>query len=373
MSNREQAYRAHAFLQARGISSVKRSHIHELLAAAVGYSSHSSFQHDAVWCDVPLRQAGIVPEPGALEARCARIGVIAADARLIAEALPGFLHESGYAPVRFDTLIAAAEGYEDDPDWQEWVWVEIVEKARNGLAALLRNQRILLDGLEDAAERGIPAAHLAIAKLIEAEAILSDDDEERIRGQVMRERTWMSPFVSFSEIEANEIRIGEKYRHHLFAAARAGDARALMETAERYGDPALLDLAPLEDIDPMVMVELAAEHGQAEKVRQWLTVAAEQGDIDAMHELIRDHDEPAEQAWVWMYLSRMLGQDLSQDRFKAINEDGTPYEDDVGGPAYPSGDFGIVLDPIAGESDAAAHQEAARIFARIERSGGWSI
>lgn len=366
MSIREQAYRAHAFLQAHGIRSVTRSHVHELLAAAAGYSTYAAFQHDAAWCDVPFRTADIEPDASALQTRCAGLGVSTEDARRTAELIPVFQHESGYAPVRFDALIAAAEGDEDNTDWQEWVWVHLVEPVRSGSAYDLQHQSVLLHSLEAAAARGVPAAHLAIAKLLEQAAILSADDEDRIKRQVWREGLWTSPFVSFAEIAVNSLRIGAKYRHHLFAAACAGDARAMAETAEHYGDPALLNLAPLEGIDPMVMVELAAEHGQADKVRQWLTIAAEQGDVGAMTELICHHDESAEQAWVWMYLSRLLGHDLSKDRFEAINEDSTPFDDDVGGPAYPVGDSGIVLDSISGQADARAYQLAARIFARIQ-------
>ena len=181
----------------------------------------------------------------------------------------------------------------------------------------------------------------------------------------MREGAWTSPFVSFADVEANGLRVYEKHRHHLLASARGGDIRALQETAERYGDPAILDLAPSDEMDPMSMVDIAGEHGDRERVRYWLTVAAQEGDTDAMRELILDHDEPDEQAWVWMHLSRLLEHDLSQDRYEAINEDGTPYDDDIGGPAYVGGEEGIALDLLPSDADAAAHRAAAQLFARI--------
>lgn len=365
MTIKEQAYRAHAFLQARGVTSLKRSHVHELLAAAVGYATHAAFQHDATWCDVPFRLTGIDPDPGAIQARCRELGLPADEAERVVEGLPLFLHDAGHAPVRFGALIAAVEGHEDDPDWHEWVWTHIVEPTHGAMGLNFEHEQLLLEGLEAAAQRGAPAAHLAIAKLLESEAMLFGDEEERMKRQVMREGTWTSPFVSFADIETNGLRVYDKHRHHLLAAARGGDICALMETAERYGDPAVLERPPSDEMDPMSMVEIAGEHGDGEKVRYWLTVAAQEGDISAMRDLILDHDEPDEQAWVWMHLSRLLEHDLSQDRYEAINEDGTPYDDDIGGPAYVGGDEGIDLSPLPSDADAAARQTAGQLFARI--------
>lgn len=362
MTIKEQAYRAHAFLQGRGVTSLKRSHVHELLAAAAGYASYAAFQHDATWCDVPFSLARIELNLDAVHDRCGALGLPADERGRVVEGLQRFLLDAGYASVRFDALIAAIEGNEDDPDWHEWVWTHLV----NGqLGTSFEHQPLLLEGLEAAAQRGAPAAHLAIAKLLESEATLFGDEEERLRRQVKREGTWMSPFVSFANIQANGLRVEEKHRHHLLAAARGGDIRALMETAERYGNPAVLERAPSDYMDPMSMIEIAGEHGDGEKMRYWLTVAAQQGHIGAMRELILDHDEPGEQAWVWMHLSRLLEHDLGQNRYEAINEDGSPYDDDIGGAAYVGGDEGIDLEPLRDAADAAARQAAAQLFDRI--------
>lgn len=365
MTIKEQAYRVHAFFHERGVTSLKRTHVHELLAAASGYSTHAAFQHDATWCDVPFSLSGIDPDLGAIGARCRELGLAADAVEKVMSGLPTFLHEAGYAPVRFDWLIAAIEGDEDEPDWRAWVWTHLVEptRRRHGLAF---GSQLLLGGLEAAAQRGVAAAHLAIAKLLEPEAELFGDDEERLRKQLKRESTWTCAFVSFAEVDANPLRAEEKHRHHLLAAARSGDLRALMETAERYGDPGILRCPPSDEMDPMSMVAIADEHGDGEMLRNWLTVAAEQGDISAMRELILEHDEPFERAWVWMHLSRLLDEDLSRDRHEAINEDGSPYDDDVGGPAYVGGDDGITLAPLPHDADAAARELAGQLFARIE-------
>ena len=108
----------------------------------------------------------------------------------------------------------------------------------------------------------------------------------------------------------------------------------MLLTAERYGDPSMLELEPSDDMDPYEMANLAVADGRLELANQWLTVLAREGEVSAMRELIEDRGETPFRAWVWMRLSRMLRRDLSQDRHEAINEDGTPYDDEVGGPAY---------------------------------------
>lgn len=364
MNIKEQAYRAHASLQASGVTSLTRSQTHELLAAAVGYGTYAAFQHDATWCEVPFGVAGIETDLVLLKARCTQLGLQPDEVLKVADALPRFQHETGYTPVRFEWLIDAFDNYEDDASGPQWLWTHIVEPAR-GIGFFFQHHRVLLEGLEEAAQRGVPSAHLAIAKVLESEVMLFGDEEERMKRQARREG-WMCPFVSFAEVEASPLRSYEKHRHHLLAAARGGDLRALMESAERYGYPAILDQAPSEDMDPMAMVDLAAEHGDAEKIRYWLTIAAQQGNTGAMRELIRGFGEPLDQAWVWMYLSRLLGDDLSRDRFEAINEDGSPYDDDVGGPAYVGGYEGIELDPLPTVADTVARQAAAELFAHID-------
>lgn len=365
MTIKEQAYRAHAFLHEHGITSLKRSHIHELLAATVGYSTYAAFQHDATWCEVPFNLINMEPDIGSLQARSTELGLSVDEGSQITEALPSFLQSAGYAPVRFEALITALDGCEADPDWIDWVWTYLVQPARTGLKFYFEHYPVLLEGLEAAAKRGVSSAHLAIAKLLESEADLYGDDGERLKRQVMREAVWTTPFVGFADIGADWHSLEGKYRHHLFEAAHGGDVEALMEAAERYGNPAILDLAPSEAWDPMSIAYFAAEHRNKDKQRYWLTIAAEQGDIDAMRKLIWEHDEPLAQAWVWMHLSQMLDHDLSQDRYTAINEDGSPYDDDVGGPLFVGGHEGVELDELPADADRIAYQTAAELFARI--------
>lgn len=359
MSAKEQAYQAHAFVRSGGVSSTRRSHIHELLAALLGYRTFAAFQHDAVWCDVPMSLVGQQLDVERLRERCMQIGLPDEEVPLVVRSLSGFLQDSGYASVRFEELIAAASFDETHQNWKEWVWNQIVRPS-DGLGPVLCTE------LEAAADRGVINAHYAIAKLLEGDAEYYGDEADRLRRSIKRQGTWTAPFVSFNEVNINGLLLEEKYRHHLFEAARAGHVLAAMDSARFYADPALLNASPTDDVDPLIAADLAAEYGDHEKLKYWLTVAAEQGDVGAMRELIMSRAESNEQAWVWIYLSKLLGGDLEQDHFVAINDDGTLWDDDVGGPAQLGGHQGIQLPKLNAEVDHQARLKAEELLRRID-------
>lgn len=59
---------------------------------------------------------------------------------------------------------------------------------------------------------------------------------------------------------------------------------------------------------------------------------------------------------------------ITKDSHYAINEDGSEYDDDVGGPAYVAGHDGVDLDPLSAEQDAAAKKAAQGLFKRIQQA-----
>lgn len=63
-----------------------------------------------------------------------------------------------------------------------------------------------------------------------------------------------------------------------------------------------------------------------------------------------------------------MGTDLSKDAYFAINEDGSEYDDDVGGPAYAAGRDGVDLDPLSADQDLAVRQAAQRLFDQIQQA-----
>jgi hypothetical protein len=76
-------------------------------------------------------------------------------------------------------------------------------------------------------------------------------------------------------------------------------------------------------------------------------------------------DDPLK-VWTWFHYAKLLGKDLTQGDYRAIHEDGSSYDDDVGGPMFVDGVDGIEL-PTADES---VRQEALRaaqsLFARMK-------
>lgn len=379
MTIKQYAFLAHAYLRAQGAASLTRSQVHELLAAAAGFATHAAFHHQAVWCDVAWRDTGLTPDEYRVIQRCLHFGMSPDEAERAAQGLAGFLGASGYAPVRLEELIAALASDEDD--WEEadegesavvsdWVSTDLIGRMQQGFDALLGEVPLLLEGLEAAAARGVASAHLATAYMIEPYADLSDEDNWRFGRELRQRGQWSAESVGFAEIAAGTDRfvpVVAKHRHHLLAAARGGDRRAMLLTAERYGDPGALELEPSDDMDPYYMADLADAHGRTELAYQWLAALAREGDVYAMRTLIEERGETPFRAWVWMHLSRFLGRDLGQDRHEAINEDGSAYDDDVGGPAYVGGVDGIKLAPLAAEENMRAEEEAAQLFAEIKK------
>ena len=82
-----------------------------------------------------------------------------------------------------------------------------------------------------------------------------------------------------------------------------------------------------------------------------------------MRQLIEEFDHgDLVRCWTWLYLAEMLGSDLTKDDYHAINEDGSPYDDDVGGPIFADGRDGVRLEPISADQQATARQNAAEMF-----------
>lgn len=367
MTIKEYAFRAHAHLKSLGATSLTRSHTHELLAAAAGYSTHAAFQHDAVWCDIEWRLAGGEPDRGRIRDRCVQLGLDLTEAQRTTDGLATFLAASTFAPVRFDELAAAVDGDEDHPDFRSTLANFVVGPILEDIRRLGACYPVLAEGLEAAAARGVPEAHMVVVRLLENLDREYEDDDEEFAADMRHGGLRSTPFVSFAEVLNDPSRAIHKCRHHLLAAAQAGYVPALEWTAECYGDTRVLSL-PDDQVDAGFMVQVAEDACDDKMLKHWLTVSARQGDVQAMRRLIEEHDESQYQSWVWIHLSRLRGDDLTRDRHVAINEDGTEYDFDVGGPAYVGGMDGIDLQQLSAVADAKAKQEATALYVRLQSS-----
>ena len=123
------------------------------------------------------------------------------------------------------------------------------------------------------------------------------------------------------------------------------------------------------NIDAAHAADVAEQLGRSKDAWRWRTIAAQQGDTEAMRELIEGYDRlNLQQCWTWFYLAEMLGTDFAKDEYRAINEDGSDYDDDVGGPAFVGGRGGVELEPLAADQDASARQSATTLYQAIEAS-----
>jgi hypothetical protein len=161
----------------------------------------------------------------------------------------------------------------------------------------------------------------------------------------------------------------EKYEHHLRAASALNHETALLEMAEHFGDPAFFEQLTTfsANIDAAHAADVAEHLGRRKDAWRWRTMAAQQGDTEAMRELVEGHDRlNLQQCWTWFYLAELLGTDLAKDEYRAINEDGSDYDDDVGGSAYVGGRGGVELEAIDAEEDAKARRAASTLYQAIE-------
>lgn len=357
MTIKELAYSAQQHLHVSTGGSFKRAHIYELLAASFGFNSYAAFGVDTVFTELRLSDKPVAPQGAFVTRRCIELGYQPDMADLVTAALQSFLVERQIGVASISALISG--DLADDQD-------ELFDPADEGGFG-----PILLDGLEAAASKGNGTAHYALA-LIHAP---DDDDDDLSAGnsywysQGQQGRVLTGVEKEWAETYENRLTQAEKYTHHLREAGRLGNVQALLDLAERFDDPSFFE-QPIRDVgaDPAAIAAIAERMGRTADAKHWLTVAAENGDTDAMLQLIEEHDQgDLLRCWTWVYLSQLVGTDLTQDAHYAINDDGSDYDDDIGGPAYVAGRDGIDLEPLGTEQDATARLAAQNLFERIQR------
>lgn len=381
MTIKSLAFDAQQYLESQTGTTFKRGHIYELLAASLGFNSYASLCADHVFTHGSITRQRPAKHSDTAGRRCLELNYPPETALGVARVLPAHLSEREIGAIRITDLVAHLryethgvpahdfDEFDDEVDDEDEVSTFDPWFDRASLAS-----PVLLEGLTTAAEKGDANAHYALA-LIHAP---SDDpldepssgseywyNEER-KGRVLTgvEKEWADAYSA-------TLNRGEKYEHHLRAAGALGHEAALLEMAEQFSDPAFFEqrTALSSGIDAAYVADLAEELGRPKDAWRYWTMAAQQGDTEAMRELIEGYDRSnLQQCWTWFYLAKRLGTDLSKDEYRAINEDGSDYDDDVGGAAYVSGRDGVVLEPIEGDQDAAAQRAAATLYQAIEAS-----
>ncbi len=367
MTIKELAYSTQQHLQSSTDITFKRAHIYELLAASFGFNSYAAFGSETVFTQRPPGSAPYSRHMPTIRQRCFDLGYQPATANVTSSALPAFLAERQIGGVRLSDLVAELRGdlsptdeemERDENDQPEDDWKEEMYAPYSP---------ILLEGLEVAASKGNSLAHYALALIHSPD---NDEDDLGVGSSYWHSQAQMGHVITgvqkeWADAYVKQVAKAEKYAHHLREAARLGNGHASLDLAEQFNDPSFFKMAHGEiDEDPARVAQLAEGMGRKEDARHWLTIAAKAGDTDAMRKLIEEYDhENLLQCWTWVYLGQLFGTDLTQDNHYGIHEDGSPYDDDVGGTIYVGGEDGVELTPLSAEQDATARRAAEELFA----------
>ena len=357
-----------------------RSHIYELLAASFGFNSYAAFGVDSVFTQRYPNDGRFAPPGVLLRQRCVELGYATESAELISATLGVFLIDRRIGVVRISALIrrlaGECSGMDNRQHGDDGESADDTQDERPDSVWTASDDEefppIMLDGLESAAAKGNPLAHYALA-LIHAP---DDDDTDQETGsaywysQALQGQLLTGVEKEWADAHAAWLAQADKHTRHLREAGRLGHTQALLELAERFDDPSFFERPRREvAVNPLAIAEIAGRMGRTADVKHWLTEAAESGDTDAMLDLIEDHDRDDQvRCWTWVYLARMLGTDFTRDAHNAVHEDGSTYDDDLGGTAFVAGPDGIDLDPLGEVQDAIAKETANRLFQQIRQA-----
>ena len=346
---------------------IGRSRTYELIAAAFGFQSYAAQRATHVFA-----ASGAVCEPlvDAVRSRADGIGLSVERCPGIASTVCDALRTSRIVVVSMTDLGAWLNVLAEEwtPDWEEvepWrvpmdasppEWGEDFDPAD------WLDDEVLLESLEDHAARNDAMALYRLAQLHWLACCGSEGSPhwyaERAKGEALGETQ-----QGWAELHARYL----AYQQRLREAAVAGHREAALRYSEEFDDPLFFEQphAPV-DADPHEVARLAEHLGRRKDAQHWFRVAATEGDIEAMRVLIEDYDRRDPVAcWTWHHLALKLGEDLTVDRHVAINEDGSLWDEDIGGSAYVGGVSGVRLPKIQDAAHELAIREAERLYAAI--------
>ena len=395
MTLREVAHAAQQHLQTQtAVGVVKRSHVHELLAAAFGAQSWAAFLYDSLLAD-----AGAGDPPAAdvahVVGRALQLGYAQAAAVQASSALLQFAAERQLSRVRWVAIAALltppTSHRQDEPPSDEDVepWdadgaeLDVTRSMRDRLLA----SPLLLDALERVASSLSPQRHFAVASLFRCPRPNPYLYEESLKGRVLSaaERAWVDDYLRMEPIF-------RRYEWHLRAAALRGERPAAVEYAAAFESMEFFDIAErlTGDVDAERMAQLAPT-GQAKA--RWLQAAAGQGSESALRQLAGEGDLSALErlaargdlramrsaaelalerrdsvrAWSWQYLAKLHGSDFTKSTLHAYHDGGPQhgqfYDSDFGGALFVDGEEALNLPTMNRTLHRQAKESAQKIFA----------
>lgn len=351
---------AHAVHQAvQPVTPCKRSHVYELIAARFGFKTYAALAASHL-----LYAADGALSPGrkvvaAVQQRCRDLGYPETVLTAMGAAVVDALVAQQIDAVSLPDLLAALESGDDDlsseDDTDEWADEE----------AFLSAPELLLGQLEERAAAGQPDAHYGLSRLCRSLAAREGGIENWWRqgqnGAVLSpvEQEW-------AEAHARAQVYLVRAETHLQTAARLGSGPARLALARQSGDVSILtDENGLTNVSPARVAHLASKLGREAEAVRWQIRGAAAGDVALMRTLLENETGSLAERWVWVYLAEHLGEEVLAGDLHAIHEDGSAYDDDVGGPMEVVGDVEIVLERLSPDEDRVARAEAARLYALL--------
>ncbi len=374
-----------------------RSHVYELLAAALGYKSWASLNADALIADSGIKPIPDDAQPNCLGRAC-QLGYTTVIAEAVANDLVDLATRRQLCVVRWhdlDSLLqfpkVSADVEEDiDDDWAEEPEpsVEILQTFTH---ESLLSSTLLLENLTLASTQKPIALHV-LAAIHRCEKPNPYLYEESLKGRVLNATEQL--MVDNYLLKKPRYQLYEK---HLKSAAESGVRQAALEYGLVFDRPDFIAMAERlkGDVDALAMANAVTT---PEAKRIWLRKAAETGSLRALEELAFQGDPWAEdsyaahadtywlrlaaeralgnddsvRAWTWQYVSLKNNCDLTLSTLAARHSEGTSageiYDDDVGGPIYVDGDEGLKL-PDMSPSDHKRAKSKARDILRSKAPG----
>ena len=209
MTLKELAHLAQQTLHTRAGCPVRRSHVHELLAAAFGHRSWAAFLSDSVLADsgVGAAPTGGLPD---LIGRAVQLGYEQQAAATVAITLQAFIAEHRLSAVSLADLRAALlpaaqvadrDDLDDDDDDDDEGWDEepprTAPPASGPALEQLMGSPMLLSSLEQAAGPANPRGHFLLAALYRCGRPNPYLYEESLKGRVLTaiERGWVDDYL----------------------------------------------------------------------------------------------------------------------------------------------------------------------------------
>ncbi len=333
----------------------KRSHIYELIAASFGFHSYAALNSNAVFIAQESEPPTLTQHKTLINDRCIELGYHTAADTVIEELHRLFMKQRlGVENISelFSRLYEEFEASGSYPEWDE------------------EFSPALIEALESAAKGGNAVAHHTLA-LIHSPG--EDNDASKNSywyTQSQQGQTLSGVQKEWSDAYENYLTLKEKQIFHLREAGNLGNTDALLDLAELYDDPSFFDMDhDRVTSNPVRVAEIARSLGRTKDEHLWTTLAAREGSVVAMRTLIDEFDcKDLRQCWTWQYLAELLGTDLTKDNYFAIHEDGSEYDDDVGGPMFADGESGIKLESLDTNDDDIARSTAKEYFSQICQS-----